>query len=72
MPKLDRRGKTFGFGADPAIMSCVAGRLLCDTYLCSRDLLNKGGKVFVEKSCLAGILFLLFISYYLLSLVLPG
>ncbi|KAL5099247.1 hypothetical protein RYX36_003574 [Vicia faba] len=41
MPKLDRRGKTFGFGADPAIMSCVAGRLLCDTYLCSRDLLKE-------------------------------
>jgi hypothetical protein len=72
MPKLDRRGKTFDFGANPAIMSCVACRLLCDTYLCSRDLLNIGGKVFVEKSCLAEILFLLFISYYLLSLVLPG
>ncbi|GAU26038.1 hypothetical protein TSUD_224990 [Trifolium subterraneum] len=41
MPKLDRRGKTFGFGADPAIMSCIAGRLLCDTYLCSRDLLKE-------------------------------
>ncbi|CAJ2659295.1 unnamed protein product [Trifolium pratense] len=41
MPKLDSRGKTFGFGADPAIMSCVAGRLLCNTYLCSRDLLKE-------------------------------
>ncbi|XP_058726940.1 DNA polymerase alpha catalytic subunit-like [Vicia villosa] len=41
MPKLERRGKTFGFGTDPAIMSCVAGRLLCDTYLCSRDLLKE-------------------------------
>ncbi|XP_020217424.1 DNA polymerase alpha catalytic subunit isoform X1 [Cajanus cajan] len=41
MPKLGRRGKTFGAGADPGIMSCLAGRLLCDTYLCSRDLLKE-------------------------------
>ncbi|XP_057454382.1 DNA polymerase alpha catalytic subunit-like [Lotus japonicus] len=41
MPKLDRRKKTFGSGADPGIMSCIAGRLLCDTYLSSRDLLKE-------------------------------
>ncbi|ESW28786.1 hypothetical protein PHAVU_002G017900 [Phaseolus vulgaris] len=41
MPKLGRRSKVFGSGADPGIMSCIAGRLLCDTYLCSRDLLQE-------------------------------
>uniref|UniRef100_A0A1J3FNE3 DNA polymerase n=1 Tax=Noccaea caerulescens TaxID=107243 RepID=A0A1J3FNE3_NOCCA len=40
MPKL--KGNTnFGFGATPGLMSCIAGRLLCDTDLCSRDLLKK-------------------------------
>ncbi|KAK7307110.1 hypothetical protein VNO77_39879 [Canavalia gladiata] len=41
MPKFGRRSKTFGLGADPGIMSCIAGRLLCDTYLSSRDLLKE-------------------------------
>ncbi|WVZ14207.1 hypothetical protein V8G54_011773 [Vigna mungo] len=41
MPKLGRRNKVFGSGGDPGIMSCIAGRLLCDTYLCSRDLLKE-------------------------------
>ncbi|XP_027362652.1 DNA polymerase alpha catalytic subunit [Abrus precatorius] len=41
MPKFGRRSKIFGSGADPGIMSCIAGRLLCDTYLCSRDLLKE-------------------------------
>ncbi|RDY09686.1 DNA polymerase alpha catalytic subunit, partial [Mucuna pruriens] len=41
MPKLGRRSKIFGSGADPGIMSCISGRLLCDTYLCSRDLLKE-------------------------------
>ncbi|XP_020208890.1 DNA polymerase alpha catalytic subunit [Cajanus cajan] len=41
MPTLGRRSKIFGAGADPGIMSCLAGRLLCDTYLCSRDLLKE-------------------------------
>lgn len=41
MPKL-RKGRTiFGSGASPGIMSCIAGRLLCDTFLCSRDLLRE-------------------------------
>ncbi|XP_052195502.1 DNA polymerase alpha catalytic subunit [Diospyros lotus] len=41
MPKLTKGGTIFGSGASPGIMSCVAGRLLCDTYLCSRDLLKE-------------------------------
>ncbi|ESQ31194.1 hypothetical protein EUTSA_v10003515mg [Eutrema salsugineum] len=40
MPKL--KGNTnFGSGATPGLMSCIAGRLLCDTDLCSRDLLKQ-------------------------------
>ncbi|XP_020888004.1 DNA polymerase alpha catalytic subunit isoform X2 [Arabidopsis lyrata subsp. lyrata] len=40
MPKL--KGSTnFGSGATPGLMSCMAGRLLCDTDLCSRDLLKQ-------------------------------
>ncbi|CAA7056881.1 unnamed protein product [Microthlaspi erraticum] len=36
MPKI--KGHTnFGSGATPGLMSCIAGRLLCDTDLCSRD-----------------------------------
>ncbi|KAI4314977.1 hypothetical protein L6164_027831 [Bauhinia variegata] len=41
MPKLARGSTIFGSGASPGIMSCIAGRLLCDTYLCSRDLLKE-------------------------------
>ncbi|GMY11780.1 DNA polymerase alpha catalytic subunit [Fagus crenata] len=41
MPKLAKRSNMFGSGASPGIMSCIAGRLLCDTYLCSRDLLKE-------------------------------
>ncbi|XP_034689453.1 DNA polymerase alpha catalytic subunit [Vitis riparia] len=41
MPKLTRGSTIFGSGASPGIMSCIAGRLLCDTYLCSRDLLKE-------------------------------
>ncbi|XP_010558641.1 PREDICTED: DNA polymerase alpha catalytic subunit [Tarenaya hassleriana] len=41
MPKLGRGNTMFGSGASLGIMSCVAGRLLCDTYLCSRDLLKE-------------------------------
>ncbi|KAJ4821496.1 DNA polymerase [Rhynchospora pubera] len=40
MPKLKGRKSIYGSGASPGIMSCVAGRLLCDTYLCARDLLK--------------------------------
>ncbi|KAJ3706357.1 hypothetical protein LUZ61_010062 [Rhynchospora tenuis] len=40
MPKLKRGKSVYGSGASPGIMSCVAGRLLCDTYLCARDLLK--------------------------------
>ncbi|KAJ4828983.1 hypothetical protein Tsubulata_020636 [Turnera subulata] len=41
MPKLTKGNSIFGSGASPGIMSCIAGRLLCDTYLCSRDLLKE-------------------------------
>ncbi|GER47322.1 DNA polymerase [Striga asiatica] len=41
MPKLSKRSSVFGSGASPGIMSCIAGRLLCDTYICSRDLLKE-------------------------------
>ncbi|MED6210639.1 hypothetical protein PIB30_066086 [Stylosanthes scabra] len=41
LPRLDRGSKAFGSGARPAIMSCMSGRLLCDTFLCSRDLLKE-------------------------------
>ncbi|KAE7999625.1 hypothetical protein FH972_004033 [Carpinus fangiana] len=41
MPKLAKGSTIFGSGASPGIMSCIAGRLLCDTYLCSRDLLKE-------------------------------
>ncbi|KAM7251032.1 hypothetical protein ACFE04_022915 [Oxalis oulophora] len=40
-PNLPKGNRTFGSGASPGIMSCIAGRLLCDTYLCSRDLLRE-------------------------------
>ncbi|KAF7851792.1 hypothetical protein BT93_L2647 [Corymbia citriodora subsp. variegata] len=41
MPKLTKGSTLFGSGASLGIMSCIAGRLLCDTYLCSRDLLKE-------------------------------
>uniref|UniRef100_A0A803KXY4 DNA polymerase n=1 Tax=Chenopodium quinoa TaxID=63459 RepID=A0A803KXY4_CHEQI len=41
MPKLTKGSTIFGSGASPGIMSCIAGRLSCDTYLCSRDLLKE-------------------------------
>ncbi|XVF61189.1 hypothetical protein PTKIN_Ptkin08bG0110100 [Pterospermum kingtungense] len=41
MPKLTKWSTIFGSGASPGIMSCISGRLLCDTYLCSRDLLKE-------------------------------
>ncbi|KAL1561351.1 DNA-directed DNA polymerase [Salvia divinorum] len=42
MPKLQKkRSSVFGSGASQRIMSCVAGRLLCDTYICSQDLLKE-------------------------------
>ncbi|WCJ31178.1 DNA polymerase alpha catalytic subunit [Euphorbia peplus] len=41
MPRLTKGKTIYGSGASPGIMSCIAGRLLCDTYLCSRDLLKE-------------------------------
>jgi hypothetical protein len=32
-PKLTGGGHTFGGGAAPGLLSVLAGRLLCDTYL---------------------------------------
>ncbi|XP_058186661.1 DNA polymerase alpha catalytic subunit isoform X3 [Rhododendron vialii] len=41
MPKLTKGSTIFGSGASPGIMSCIAGRLLCDTFLSSRELLRE-------------------------------
>ncbi|TYG46032.1 hypothetical protein ES288_D11G224000v1 [Gossypium darwinii] len=41
MPRLTKGSTIYGSGASPGIMSCIAGRLLCDTCLCSRDLLKE-------------------------------
>lgn len=41
MPKLTKGSTLFGSGASPGIMSCISGRLLCDTYLSSRELLKE-------------------------------
>lgn len=41
MPKLTGGGTTFGAGASQGALTCIAGRLLCDTYLASRDLLKE-------------------------------
>ncbi|KAJ1702657.1 hypothetical protein LUZ63_002436 [Rhynchospora breviuscula] len=50
MPKLKRGKSVYGSGASPGIMSCVAGRLLCDTYLCARDLLKAASYSLTELS----------------------
>ncbi|KAI5077505.1 hypothetical protein GOP47_0007329 [Adiantum capillus-veneris] len=41
MPKLTGGGTAFGAGASQGALACIAGRLLCDTYLASRDLLKE-------------------------------
>ena len=41
MPKLTGGGNLFGGGASQGVLTCVAGRLICDTYLASRDLLKE-------------------------------
>jgi DNA polymerase alpha subunit A len=41
MPRLNRGVSTFGSGASPGALTCLAGRLLCDTYLTSRELLRE-------------------------------
>ncbi|GAA0168120.1 DNA metabolism protein [Lithospermum erythrorhizon] len=50
MPKLTKGSSIFGSGATPGILSCVAGRLLCDTFLCSRDLLKEVSYSLTELS----------------------
>ncbi|KAL4183613.1 hypothetical protein AMTRI_Chr11g99120 [Amborella trichopoda] len=41
MPKLTKGNNLFGSGTSPGVLSCISGRLLCDTYLASRDLLKE-------------------------------
>jgi DNA polymerase alpha subunit A len=41
MPRLNGGGSTFGSGASPGVLTCLAGRLLCDTYLSSQELLRE-------------------------------
>ncbi|GAX83060.1 hypothetical protein CEUSTIGMA_g10486.t1 [Chlamydomonas eustigma] len=40
-PKLTGGGHNFGGGASHGVMSAVAGRLLCDTYLIARELVRE-------------------------------
>ena len=40
-PALGGGGHTFGGGAGTGMMSAIAGRLLCDTYLGARELLRE-------------------------------
>ena len=40
-PNLGGGGHTFGGGAGAGMMSAIAGRLLCDTYLGARELLRE-------------------------------
>ncbi|EFJ41338.1 hypothetical protein VOLCADRAFT_107737 [Volvox carteri f. nagariensis] len=39
-PRLTGGGHSFGGGAGPGVMSTIAGRLLCDTYLSARELVK--------------------------------
>ncbi|CAM6094149.1 unnamed protein product [Calypogeia fissa] len=41
IPRLTGGGNAFGSGAGPGHMACIAGRLLCDTYISSRELLKE-------------------------------
>ncbi|KAL3682848.1 hypothetical protein R1sor_000870 [Riccia sorocarpa] len=50
MPKLGGNGNTFGSGAGPGAMACIAGRLLCDTYISSRELLRQTSYSLTELS----------------------
>ena len=63
MPKLAKGSTIFGSGASPGIMSCIAGRLLCDTYLCSRDLLKEVGHLCRTFTLKMNMCRLLFISF---------
>lgn len=40
-PSLSGGGHQYGGGASPGLQSVLAGRLLCDTYLASRDLVRE-------------------------------
>ncbi|KAL2899123.1 DNA polymerase alpha catalytic subunit, partial [Bienertia sinuspersici] len=41
MAMLTKGRTVFGSGGSPSMMSCIAGCLLCDTFLCSQDLLKE-------------------------------
>jgi DNA polymerase alpha subunit A len=41
MPRLTGGGHAFGGGAPPGVVACLAGRLLADTYVSSRELLRE-------------------------------
>eukprot|EP00897_Mesotaenium_endlicherianum_P001393 jgi/Mesen1/1281/ME000013S00772 len=41
MPRLTGGGNVYGGGAAPGVLACIAGRLLGDTYLSSRELLKE-------------------------------
>lgn len=70
MPKLTRVSTIFGSGATPGIMSCIAGRLLCDTYLCARDLLKEVQCLFRNHT--GQELGFYFLIYNFITLVRPG
>lgn len=40
-PSLSGGGNVYGGGASAGVMSCIAGRLLCDTYLTARELVHE-------------------------------
>ena len=40
-PSLGGGGGSFGGGAGPGLMTAMAGRLICDTYLGARELLHE-------------------------------
>jgi len=40
-PTLTGGGHVFGGGASPGVMTCLAGRLLVDTYTCARETLRE-------------------------------
>ena len=41
MPNLSGGGNVFGGGASPGVLLATAGRLICDTYLSSKELLHE-------------------------------
>ena len=50
-PKLTGGGHIFGGGASAGLLTCLAGRLLCDTYLSGERPRVLGGGVGVGGRC---------------------